>query len=199
MPGIRDTAYPQLKSTPSAKELEEVYTSNLVELVWAEKRTRERTPHIGLLVLLKTFQRLGYFVMLSDVSLPILEHVAQCAGYEAVHEDLIRYGASSVRSRHMLLVRDYVGVKAWGEEALQAMQSASRDAARTLEDLADIINFALEQLVSAAVRTSGFLNAPPRGAARSRDGQSRVSIVGLRPARSDGAEAIEYAVEPCRR
>jgi Domain of unknown function (DUF4158) len=47
----------------------------------------------------------------------------------------------------MLLVRDYVGVKAWGEEALQAMQSASRDAARTLEDLADIINFALEQLV----------------------------------------------------
>jgi hypothetical protein len=47
----------------------------------------------------------------------------------------------------MLLVRDYVGVKAWGEEALQAMQSASREAARTLEDLADIINFALEQLV----------------------------------------------------
>ena len=112
-----------------------------------EKRTRERTPRVGLLVLLKTFQRLGYFVMLSDVPLPILEHVAQCAGYEAVHEDLIRYGASSVRRRHMLLVRDYVGVKAWGEEALQAMQSASRDAARTLEDLADIINFALEQLV----------------------------------------------------
>jgi hypothetical protein len=37
--------------------------------------------------------------------LPILEHVAQCAGYEAVHEDLIRYGESSVRRRHMLLVR----------------------------------------------------------------------------------------------
>jgi hypothetical protein len=147
MPGIRDTAYPQLKSTPSAKELEEVYTPNFVELVWAEKRTRERTPRVGLLVLLKTFQRLGYFVMLSDVPLPILEHLAQCAGYGAVREDLIRYGESSVRRRHMLLVRDYVGVKAWGEEALQAMQSASRDAARTLEDLADIINFALEQLV----------------------------------------------------
>jgi Domain of unknown function (DUF4158) len=127
MPGIRDTAYPLVKSTPSAKELEEVYTPNLVELVWAEKRTRERTPRVGLLVLLKTFQRLGYFVMLSDVPPPILEHVAQCAGYEAVHEDLIRYGESSVRRRHMLLVRDYVGVKAWGEEALQAMQSASRD------------------------------------------------------------------------
>lgn len=47
MPGIRDTAYPQLKSTPSAKELDEVYTPNLVELVWAEKRTRESAPRVG--------------------------------------------------------------------------------------------------------------------------------------------------------
>jgi hypothetical protein len=57
--GIRDTAYPQLKSTPSSKELDEVYTPNFVELVWAEKRTREPAPRVGLLALLKTFQRLG--------------------------------------------------------------------------------------------------------------------------------------------
>ena len=44
MPGIRDTAYPQLKRTHSAGDLEEVYTPSLVELVWAEKRTRERAP-----------------------------------------------------------------------------------------------------------------------------------------------------------
>jgi hypothetical protein len=125
MPGIRDTAYPQLKNTPSAKELTEVYTPSFVELVWAEKRTREPTPRVGLLALLKTFQRLGYFVLLSEIPLPILDHVAQCAGYDAVPEDLIRYGASSTRRRHMLLVRDYVGVKAWGEEAQQAMQTAS--------------------------------------------------------------------------
>jgi cell pole-organizing protein PopZ len=41
----------------------------------------------------------------------------------------------------MLLVRDYLGVKAWGADAQLAMQEASRQAARTLEDLADIINF----------------------------------------------------------
>ena len=37
MHSIRDTAYPELKSAPSAKELAEVYTPNFVELVWAEK------------------------------------------------------------------------------------------------------------------------------------------------------------------
>jgi hypothetical protein len=147
MPGIRDTAYPQLKSAPSAKELDEVYTPNLVELVWAEKRTRESAPRVGLLALLKTFQRLGYFVPLCDVPAFILEHVARCAGYDAVPQDLPRYDASSARRRHMLLVRDYVGVKGWGEEGQRVLEKVSRDAASTLEDIADIINVALEQLV----------------------------------------------------
>jgi len=118
-----------------------------VELVWAEKRTRESAPRVGLLALLKTFQRLGYFVSLPEVPRPILEHVAQCAGYGSIPEDLFRYGASSARRRHMLLIRDYAGVKAWGDEAQQAMERASQNAARTLEDLPDIINVALEQLV----------------------------------------------------
>src|SRR5229473_707960 len=70
MPGIRDTAYPELKSAPSAKELADVYTPNFVELVWAEKRTRESAPRVGLLALLKTFQRLGYFVSLPEIPPP---------------------------------------------------------------------------------------------------------------------------------
>jgi Domain of unknown function (DUF4158) len=69
------------------------------------------------------------------------------AGYSTVPEDLTRYGVSSARRRHMLLIRGYVGVKEWGHEAELAMQQASQDAARTLEDLADIINVVLEQLI----------------------------------------------------
>ena len=121
------------------RELADVFTPNFVELVWAEKRTRESAPRVGLLALLKTFQRLGYFISLPEVPRPILEHVAQCAGYGSIPEDLFRYGASSARRRHMLLIRDYTGVKAWGHEAQQAMESASQDAARTLEDLPDMI------------------------------------------------------------
>jgi len=156
VPGIGDTAYPQLKAAPSAKEIYEVYTPNFVELVWAEKRTREPGPRVGLLVQLKTFQRLGYFVLPSEVPLPILEHVALSAGYGVVPEDLPRYSASSARRRHMPLVRDYVGVQAWGEGPEQAMLRASRDAARTLEDVADIINVVLEELVRQRYELPGF-------------------------------------------
>ena len=147
MAGTGDTAYPQLKTAPSAKELADVYTPNFVELVWAEKRTREPAPRVGLLALLKTFQRLGYFVPLSDVPVCLLEHIARSAGYDSVPAELFHYDASSVRRRHMLLVRDYAAVKAWGEDAEAAMETASRDAARTLDDLPDIINVVLEQLV----------------------------------------------------
>jgi TnpA family transposase len=147
MPGIRDTAYPQLKPSPSEKELDQVYTPALVELVWAEKRTREDAPRVGLLALLKTFQLLGYFVPLSEVPDPILQYVAHHAGCAGIPPDLKRYDSTSARRRHMLLVRDYLGVKAWGSDAQAAMQQASRQAACTLEDLADIINFTLEELV----------------------------------------------------
>lgn len=147
MPGVSDTAYPRLKANPSAKELDEIYTPNLFECALVEERTREPVPRIGLFVLLKTFQRLGYFVMLNEVPAPILQHVAQCAGYEFIRSGLASYDGSSVRRRHMTLVRDYVGVSAWGEAAQSVMQTACRESAKTQDDLADLINVALEELV----------------------------------------------------
>ena len=84
---------------------------------------------------------------LSDVPLCLLEHIARSAGYDSIPAELFRYDASSVRRRHMLLIRDYAAVKAWGEDAEAAMEKASRDAAHTLEDIPDIINVVLEQLV----------------------------------------------------
>ncbi len=133
-----------------------MYTPNFFELVWAEKRTREPAPRDGLLALLNTFQRLGYFVSLSDVPVSLLEHLARSAGYDSVPAELFRYDASSVRRRHMLLIRDYAGVKAWGEDAQAAMEKASQEAARTLEDLPDIINVLLEQLVRQRFELPGF-------------------------------------------
>jgi hypothetical protein len=88
-------------------------------------------------VLLKTFQKLGYFVMVNEVPRPILQHIAQSAGYEAIPDGLGTYDASSVRRRHMALVRDYVGVSTWCEAAQKIVADACRDAARTRDDLAD--------------------------------------------------------------
>ena len=45
-----DTAYPLLKPSPSERELDEVYTPTLFEMGFAEKRTRDPIPRVGLLL-----------------------------------------------------------------------------------------------------------------------------------------------------
>jgi Domain of unknown function (DUF4158) len=150
-----DTAYPLLKASPTARDLDELYTPDLFELGFAEQRTRDATSCLGLLVLLKTFQRLGYFVRVVDVPVSVIRHIAKTAGYEE-SLDLSTYDQSSLRARHMMLVRSWVGVSPYGREARTAMLKAAVEASRTREDLADIVNSALEQLVRQRFELPGF-------------------------------------------
>jgi TnpA family transposase len=193
MPGISDTAYPRLKPNPSAKELDEVYTPNLFECGWVEQRTREQVPRIGLLVLLKTFQRLGYFVMVNEVPKLILQHVAQCAGYDAVPDGLDSYDTSSVRRRHLALVRDYVGVSAWCEMSQKIMSDACMEAAGTRDDLADIINIALEHLVRQRYELPAF-NTALRAARAARTEINQGYYTQVRERLPDTARAILTAL-----
>jgi hypothetical protein len=55
-----DTSYPLLNATPSARELDEAFTPNHFELAFAEKHAHRPQSRVGLLLLLKTFQRIGY-------------------------------------------------------------------------------------------------------------------------------------------
>jgi len=147
MPSASDTAYPLLKAEPTGKELAEVYTPTESELAFARSRTNQPLPRVGLLLLLKTFQRLGYFVTFTQIPDPIVRHIANCAGFLDVVELLNTYDLSSVRDRHKLLVRDYLGVIAYGRAARKVSIQTCFQAARTREDLPDIINVAIEELV----------------------------------------------------
>lgn len=142
-----DTAYPLLKPNPSDRELNDIFTPTLWELAFAEERTREPTPCVGLLVLLKTFQRLGYFVRLEGVPRSVIRHVSKVAGYEEIPGGLTAYDAGTARHRHMMLVRSWVGVTVFDRNARRLMVEASVQASRVREDLADIINTAIEELV----------------------------------------------------
>jgi Domain of unknown function (DUF4158) len=83
-----DTACRLLPTSPSARELMDAYTPGLFELKFAEERTRQAAPRVGLLVLLKTFQQLGYFVKVADVPDSVLRQVAEAAGYDVVPQEL---------------------------------------------------------------------------------------------------------------
>jgi len=150
VPTAIDTAYPRLKAHPTAKELDSCYTPTLFELTWAEKHARAPTPFVALVTLLKTFQRLGYFYKVADVPPAIRNHVANACGDSSLH-DWPKYDTSSTRDRHMQLVRSYVGVTAYDANARKIVTNASLAASRMRDDLADIINVAIEETRAATV------------------------------------------------
>jgi len=116
-----DTAYPVLKASPSERELNDSFTPILWELAFVGDRTREPAPTVGLLLLLKTFQRLGYFVRLDAIPVSIVRHISKAAGYKDVPAGLSAYDSGTGRHRHMVLVRSWLGVTPFGREARRVM------------------------------------------------------------------------------
>jgi Domain of unknown function (DUF4158) len=133
-----------------------VYTPTKDEVVLAARVTRSDIARLGFLVLLKTFQRLGYFVQLRDVPRTLVEHIAQTQGFLIVPDALADYDASGTRRRHVPIIRAHQQVKPFGAGGQMVLRSAVREAAHTKEDLADIINVALEELVRQGFELPGF-------------------------------------------
>lgn len=138
MTAIYETAYPRIKSRLSEKELVEIYTPTPEELLFAEKYAKENSSKLGLLIMLKAFQRLGYFLPLHDIPKSIISHIANCAGFD-ISQEVYSYDDSSSRYRHLSLIRDFVGVTASGEESRKIMYTAIEEATKTKDEIADII------------------------------------------------------------
>ena len=61
MASVDRTAYPRLPSTVSGRELAEAFTPTAEEARWACATIVDPGARLSLLVLLKCYQRLGYF------------------------------------------------------------------------------------------------------------------------------------------
>ncbi|MEW2386321.1 DUF4158 domain-containing protein [Micromonospora sp. NPDC047707] len=61
MASIERTAYPRLKRMVSARELHDAFTPMVDEVGWARERTRSPQHLLALVVLLKTYHRLGCY------------------------------------------------------------------------------------------------------------------------------------------
>lgn len=98
-PGHRLPAYPQQLGHPRAGPHLHPTTD---ELALARRTTCGMVSCICFLVLLKSFQRLGYFITLTDVPPPIVQHIADTVGGTVSRDDLVRYAAAGTRGRHWL-------------------------------------------------------------------------------------------------
>ena len=112
MPRIDETAYRQLKATPTDRELRELYTPTLDERLLAQQHTTGKPALVAFLVLLKTFQHLGYAVPLTSVSMLIVSHIADQMQCSVTGADLINYDLSGTRRRHLQVIRAHLQISA---------------------------------------------------------------------------------------
>lgn len=76
MGSLHETAYPRLRSSVTPKELRQYYTPNDDELKLIST-IKKSVLRLGLMLNLKLFQRLGYFVPLASAPPVLIEHLSK--------------------------------------------------------------------------------------------------------------------------
>ncbi|MEM9949574.1 MAG: Tn3 family transposase [Cyanobacteria bacterium P01_D01_bin.36] len=156
MPSVEETAYPRLKSNPSKQALETLYSPTEEEIWLARQRTRGETAMLGFLVLLKTFQTVGYPVQVSQVPSAIVKKIASTIKSKHSSDNLSDYDTSGTRRRHLKVIRQYLKITAFGTDARKVMTLAMGTAVQTHHDLVNLINIALEELIKERFELPGF-------------------------------------------
>lgn len=112
MAALHETAYPRLKSSYSERELAEIYTPNPDELAFVMGKRREAPARFALLLLLKTCQRLGFFLPLVEIPAEIRDYIAgfvpRLRYTKKILSELDRSGS---RQRSLGVIRDYLKLK----------------------------------------------------------------------------------------
>ena len=75
MTSIERTAYPRFKRYYTPHELKTIYTPTTEEKLFASEHTNNQSNYLNLLLLLKTFQRLGYFPKIELIPSSIINHL----------------------------------------------------------------------------------------------------------------------------
>jgi len=147
--GIHETAYPRFKSNITQKELNEVYTPTKAEIVLSEKNTRGDNAKVCFLILLKCFQKLGYFISLMGAPNYIKQHIIKFLDFpiEITVDAFEKYNNSGTRLRHTQVIREYLNVKPYDINARSTILKVVTIAAKTKDATADLINIAIEELI----------------------------------------------------
>ncbi len=147
MPIVQETAYPCFRKRTRARDLVEFYTPTQEELSYVDGFIRSKNAKLGFLILLKSFQRLGYFKPATSVPEDIAKHIAASIGCTYSARAIKEYERSRNKWNHVDRIRQLMEVKPFAKEAADLLGGSMRQAAQIKQDLVDIINVGIEELV----------------------------------------------------
>jgi TnpA family transposase len=153
MTAIERTAYPRFKSQTTKKEIAEIYTPSASEVVFAQGQVKSKRGLLRFLVMLKSFQRLGYFPLSETVPPNVIRHIRACLNLSssvcAIPSDRSRYYYAAA-------IRDYLKVTTFDRKAQTIIATAIAQAAEVMDHPADLINVGIEELVRKSYELPAF-------------------------------------------
>lgn len=157
MSSVNETAYPQLKTEFTAKELQDIYTPTPAELGFVASQYRQSPTRAFLLIQLKLLQRLGYFLPLRQLPRPLVEHICAGAGLRPPTAPAVAaYDRSGSKSLHQQRLLNYLNIRQMDTAAWRWLEGVAHKAAATKQELPDIINVLIEELVRQRYELPGF-------------------------------------------
>jgi hypothetical protein len=154
MASIERTAYPQFKRNPVVREFVAAYKPNEAEINFVFSQIQQPAHRLTLAILLKAFQRLGYFVPIDRVPPSMVRHIRGTLRLR-VQIKPAEVGKNT-RYRYHELILAYLQVRPYAECGLDIAACAIRDAVAVMDNPADLINIAIEQLVLDRVELPAF-------------------------------------------
>ena len=144
---IEKTAYPRFSKHKKLtdKILQTVYTPTQEEILLADKCTKDPSNKLKFLILLKSFQKLGYFVSTEEIPSQIKAHIG---GYLQLPEDLnTHYSNRKTFHNHKQTIRTLLMVNSFDQKAQELAQNIGIELAHRINNLPDIINGIIEELI----------------------------------------------------
>ncbi|WP_344374703.1 Tn3 family transposase [Streptomyces mauvecolor] len=154
MTSIERTAYPRFKRLITAHELHLFFSPTRDELQWASDATDCDEHLLALLLMLKSYQRMGCFPKLEVVPDMVVDFVRRQV--ELPEGTLPVYQAEKTAKNHRGLVRKRVGVLYDQVEARRIAERSIRKEAAAKNRPADLINIALEKVVESGLELPAF-------------------------------------------
>ena len=154
MASIERTAYPRFKRYYTANELDKIYTPTRIEIAFALKVTTREDNYFNLLVLLKVFQRLGYFPQIADIPLAIINHIRTALKLQENRSFSYQYPPTL--SRHKKAIRALLQVSPFNQKSKALITAVITESALRMDNPADLINVAIEEVVKERYELPGF-------------------------------------------
>lgn len=153
MTTLERTAYPTFKSSLTLTELDALYTPSAAEVAFAQAEARTRSGQLSVLVLLKTFQRLGYFPVTAAIPASIIQHLR---AHLQLRDSIAAVPSRRALRRYHAAIRRYLELKPYDQNAQAYLRDQVAAAALTKDHPADLLNVAVELLIKERYELPAF-------------------------------------------